>query len=103
MRAAELGLERSPQWSQFDIEATNSEDLEASIQRAAEAQAECASVQGPITDVCRMKSYTSQRAASLEEGRGQPEKGWPSRPKGLGREDEVFIVLFDYSGVVMIR
>ena len=46
--------------------------------------------------------YTSQRAASLEEGKGQP-KGWPPGTKAWEKRDEVFIVLFDYSGVGVMR
>jgi len=47
-----------------------------------------------------MGSYytTSQRAASLEKARASQRAGpQAQRP---GRRDEVFIVLFDYSGVV---
>ncbi len=32
-----------------------------------------------------------------------PAKGLAPRLKGMGERDEVFIVLFDYSGVVMMR
>ena len=41
--------------------------------------------------------HTSQRAASLEEGRGQPERAGPPGTKAWEKRDEVFIVLFDYS------
>ena len=51
--------------------------------------------------MCKMESYTSQRAASLEEGRGPARKGLALQGlRALEERDEVFIVLFDdYSGV----
>jgi len=46
--------------------------------------------------------YTSQRAVHWKKAKGQP-KGWPPATKAWEKRDEVFIVLFDYSGVVMVR
>ena len=41
-----------------------------------------------------MESYTSQGAASLEEGRGQPEKGWPSKAKGPWERELKFLLFY---------
>ena len=58
-------------------------------------KAETQAWSGPITNECvKVASHTSQRAASLEEGRGQPRKGLPSRAQRPGRRGMKFLWVY---------
>ena len=90
-RAAEFGLERSPPVFQFDIETTSSEELEAISSGPPMRKAETQAWSGPITNECVNKtSHTSQRAASLEEGKGQ-HKGLALQAQRPGRRGMKFL------------